>query len=63
MTTLPTEGNSLTFVATSHSNQIKQFYEEDENTRWLTFYATNFGGVSKPEITLLNYPCKQADNG
>lgn len=34
-----TEENSKTFVATSHSNQIKQFYEEDEKTLWITFYA------------------------
>lgn len=49
-----TEENSKTFVATSHSNQIKQFYEEDENTLWITFYANKLWWCfSKPEITLL----------
>lgn len=42
------------FVATSHSNQIKQFYEEDEQTLWITFYANKLWWCfSKPEITLL----------
>ncbi len=42
------------FVATSHSNQIKQFYEEDEQTLWITFYANRLWWCfSKPEITLL----------
>ncbi len=49
-----TEENSKTFVATSHTNQIKQFYEEDENTLWITFYANKLWWCfSKPEITLL----------
>ena len=49
-----TEENSKTFVATSHSNQIKQFYEEDEKTLWITFYANKLWWCfSKPEITLL----------
>lgn len=49
-----TEGNSKSFVATSHSNQIKQFYEEDEKTLWITFYANKLWWCfSKPEITLL----------
>ncbi len=49
-----TEENSKTFVATSHSNQIKQFYEEDEKTLWMTFYANKLWWCfSKPEITLL----------
>jgi hypothetical protein len=49
-----TDENSKTFVATSHSNQIKQFYEEDEQTLWLTFYANKLWWCfSKPEITLL----------
>ncbi len=49
-----TEENSKSFVATSHSNQIKQFYEEDENTLWITFYANKLWWCfSKPEITLL----------
>jgi hypothetical protein len=42
------------FVATSHTNQIKQFYEEDEETLWITFYANKLWWCfSKPEITLL----------
>lgn len=46
--------NSKTFVATSHTNQIKQFYEQDEKTLWLTFYANKLWWCfSKPEITLL----------
>jgi len=49
-----TEENSKTFVATSHSNQIKQFYEEDDKTLWITFYANKLWWCfSKPEITLL----------
>ena len=41
-------------VATSHSNQIKQFYEEDDQTLWITFYANKLWWCfSKPEITLL----------
>jgi len=40
-------------VATSHTNQIKQFYQEDENTLWITFYAHKLWWCfSKPEITL-----------
>lgn len=43
------------FVATSHTNQIKQFYEEDENTLWITFYNNKLWWCfSKPEITLLS---------
>lgn len=50
-----TEENSKTFVATSHSNQIKQFYEEDDKTLWITFYANKLWWCfSKPEITLLS---------
>jgi hypothetical protein len=49
-----TEENSKTFVATSHTNQIKQFYEQDEKTLWITFYANKLWWCfSKPEITLL----------
>lgn len=41
-------------VASSHSNQIKQFYEEDENTLWITFHANKLWWCfSKPQITLL----------
>jgi len=48
-----TEENSKTFVASSHTNQIKQFYEEDEKTLWITFYANKLWWCfSKPEITL-----------
>lgn len=43
-----------TAVATSHTNQIKQFYEEDEKTLWITFYLNKLWWCfSKPEITLL----------
>jgi len=42
------------FVATSHTNQIKQFYEEGEQTLWLTFYANKLWWCfSKREIVLL----------
>jgi hypothetical protein len=44
--------NSISNVATSHTNQIKQFYEEDEQTLWITFYANKLWWCfSKPEIT------------
>lgn len=40
-------------VASSHTNQIKQFYEEDENTLWITFYNNKLWWCfSKPEITI-----------
>jgi hypothetical protein len=49
-----TEENSKTFVATSHTNQIKQFYEEDDKTLWITFYANKLWWCfSKSKITLL----------
>ncbi len=49
-----TEENSKTFVATSHTNQIKQFYEEDEQTLWITFYVNKLWWCfSKPTIILL----------
>lgn len=49
-----TQEKSKSFVATSHTNQIKQFYEEDEKTLWITFYANKLWWCfSKPEITLL----------
>lgn len=42
-------------VATSHTNQIKQFYEEGEQTLWLTFYGNRLWWCfSKPDITLLS---------
>ena len=41
-------------VATNHTNQIKQFYEEDETTLWITFYANKLWWCfSKPQITYL----------
>ncbi len=43
------------YVATSHSNQIKQFYEENEQTLWITFYVNKLWWCfSKPDITLLS---------
>lgn len=46
--------NSKTFVATSHTKQIKQFYEEDKKTLWITFYANKLWWCfSRPEVTLL----------
>jgi hypothetical protein len=46
------EENSKT--PTNHVNQIKQFYEEDEKTLWITFYANKLWWCfSKAEITLL----------
>lgn len=42
------------FVASSHTNQIKQFYEEDENTLWITFFLNKLWWCfSKQEISLL----------
>lgn len=53
-----TEENSKTSIATSHTNQIKQFYEQDEKILWITFYANKLWWCfSKPEITL--YPTKR----
>ena len=47
--------NAKAFVATSHTNQIRQFYEEDENTLWITFYANKLWWCfSQPEITILS---------
>lgn len=43
-----------TFVASNHTNQIKQFYEEDENTLWITFYKNKLWWCfSRPEVKLL----------
>lgn len=54
------EKKSQPFVATSHTHQIKQFYEEGENTLWVTFYANKLWWCfSKPEITLLSDNTKQ----
>lgn len=48
------QGKTKPFVATSHSNQIKQFYEADKQTLWLTFYANKLWWCfSKPVINLL----------
>ena len=33
-----TEEKAEPAVATSHTNQVKQFYEEDGKTHWVTFY-------------------------
>ncbi len=44
--------NTKSFVASSHSNQIKQFYEEDESTLWITFYSNKLWWCfSSPQIT------------
>lgn len=49
-----TEENSNTSVATFHTNQIKQFYEEGDTTLWITFFANKLWWCfSNPEITLL----------
>ena len=49
-----TEENSKSFVATSHTNQIKQFYEQDEKTLWITFYANKLWWCfARQEITQL----------
>lgn len=40
-------------VATRHTNQIKQFYESNENTLWITFFKNKLWWCfSKPEIKL-----------
>lgn len=40
-------------VATNFTNQIKKFYEEDENTLWITFYKNKLWWCfSEPKITL-----------
>lgn len=45
--------NTNSSVASSHSNQIKQFYEEKEATLWITFYANKLWWCfSKQKITL-----------
>ena len=46
---------SKSFVATSHTTQIKQFYEENENTLWVTFYANKLWWCfCEPIVTLLS---------
>ena len=48
------EENATQGVATSHTNQIKQFYENDNRTLWLTFFNNKlWWSFSNPEITLL----------
>lgn len=48
------EENATQGVATSHTNQIKQFYEDDEKTLWLTFFKNKlWWSFSKAEIKLL----------
>jgi len=45
---------SKSFVAASHTNQLRQFYEEGEETLWITFYANRMWWCfSRPEIHLL----------
>jgi len=47
--------NIDTGAAQRHTNQIQQFYEEDENTLWITFYANKLWWCfSRPEITQLS---------
>jgi len=41
------------FVASRHKNQIKQFYEEGEETLWITFYVNRLWWCfSRPQITM-----------
>jgi len=41
-------------TATSHTNQIKYFYESDDTVLWITFYANKLWWCfSKPDILLL----------
>ena len=47
--------NATKSVATSHVNQIRQFYEEDINTLWITFHKNKLWWCfSKPDIKKLN---------
>ena len=49
-----TERNTDISAAQRHANQIQQFYEEDEKTLWITFYANKLWWCfSKLEITQL----------
>ncbi|MBU1685253.1 hypothetical protein KJ662_03295 [Patescibacteria group bacterium] len=42
------------FVASSHTNQVRQFYEEGNDTLWITFYANKLWWCfAKQEVTLL----------
>ncbi len=42
------------FVASSHTNQIRQFYEEGEDTLWITFYANKLWWCfAKTDVKLL----------
>ncbi|WP_149276462.1 restriction endonuclease [Pareuzebyella sediminis] len=48
------EENATQGVATSHTNQLKQFYEDDEKTLWLTFFKNKlWWSFSRAEIKLL----------
>ncbi|MFP9116647.1 restriction endonuclease [Flavobacterium sp. RNTU_13] len=57
-TTLHTSFQQLGFnksVSTSHTNQIRLFYTEDEKTLWITFYANKLWWCfSRPVITQLS---------
>lgn len=49
------EENATQGVATNHTNQIKQFYENDSRTLWLTFFKNKlWWSFSTAEITLLS---------
>ncbi|MFA4980684.1 MAG: hypothetical protein WC589_24455 [Sphingobacterium sp.] len=42
------------FVASSHTNQVRQFYEEKNETLWITFYANKLWWCfARQDITLL----------
>lgn len=42
-------------TATKHKNQMRAFYESDEQVLWVTFFGDNlYWCFSKPEITLLS---------
>jgi hypothetical protein len=50
-----TENGSDQGSATRHVNQIKQFYQADAKTMWVTFFANKLWWCfSEPEITLLS---------
>ena len=49
-------------AATSHTNQIKHFYESNDTVLWITFYANKLWWCfSKPEIRLLPDKTKTRD--
>jgi hypothetical protein len=46
--------NTTSAVATSHTNQIRQFYEEEESTLWITFSSNKLWWCfSEPRIVLM----------